>query len=57
MKAKILAEQLMLNPDYDILFSAFISPKCNKDFVTFDNICIEDIGYSDKVIVLSGDET
>lgn len=58
MKARELAEKLMLNPDFDVQFSF-----CEKDLSeygltlrNFYNIVIDDIGYSSKVIILGGDE-
>ena len=61
MKAKELAEQLLKNPDFDIKFSFnevedFKVSNWGIDVREFNNIKIGDIGYSNKVIVLDGDE-
>lgn len=57
MKAKELAEQLLKNPDFDIVFNA---TEKTEDFGVyikiFENIEIIDIGYSDKTIILGGEE-
>lgn len=57
MKAKELAEQLLKNPDFDIVFYA---TEKTEDFgvyiKNFENIKIIDIGYSDKIILLGGEE-
>ena len=53
MKAKELAERLMEHPDFDVEFRWFdcIHGGC----CTFTDIGIDDIGYSDGVIVLGGE--
>lgn len=53
MKAKELAERLMEHPDFDVEFRWFdcIHGGC----WTFTDIGIDDIGYSDGVIVLDGE--
>lgn len=53
MKAKELAERLMENPDFDVEFRWFdcFTGECR----TFTDIGIDDIGYSDRVIVLDGE--
>lgn len=57
MKAKELAEQLLKNPDFDIVF---IATEKTEDFgvniKNFENINIIDIGYSGKIIILGGEE-
>ena len=57
MKARELAEQLLKNPDFDIVFNA---TEKTEDFgiciKNFENIKIIDIGYSDKIILLGGEE-
>lgn len=57
MKAKELAEQLLKNPDFDVVFTTVDEgdvfwPNVRR----FENIDINDIGYSDKVIILGGEE-
>ena len=58
MKSKELAEKLLENPDFDVEFS--FSENDNSTWRLsirrFNNIEICDIGYSDKIIVLSGNE-
>ena len=58
MKAKELALQLLKNPDFDIEFS--FSEKDNSKWGitvrSFEDVKIDDIGYSDCVILLGGDE-
>lgn len=53
MKAKELAERLMEHPDFEVEFRWFdcFEGGCR----TFTDIGIDDIGYSDKVIVLDGE--
>lgn len=58
MKARELAEKLMKNPDFDVKFS-FTEEDGSEWGLTcrsFENVDIADIGHSDGVIVLSGDE-
>lgn len=54
MKAKKLAERLMEHPDFEVLFRWF--DVTNGECLSFDDIFINDIGYSDKVVVLSGEK-
>lgn len=61
MKARELAEQLLKNPDFDVKFSFneiedFKVSNWGVDIREFNNISIGDIGYSDQVIILNGDE-
>ena len=57
MKAKDLVEQLLKNPDFDVVFN---TTQNGEDFgfnvKQFRNINITDIGYSDKTIILGGEE-
>lgn len=56
--AKELAEELMKHPDFEVKFS-FIEPDGSNWGLTcrsFEGIDVIDIGYSDKTIVLSGEE-
>lgn len=57
MKAKELAEQLLKNPDFDVIFN-IIDKGGSFGFSVkeFRNIDITDIGYSDKTIILGGEE-
>lgn len=58
MKAREIAEKLMKNPDFEVKFN-FIEKDDSSWGLTcrsFENIDVIDIGYSDGVIVLSGDE-
>ena len=57
MKAKELAEQLLKNPDFDIVFNATENTEDFGVYIkNFENIKIIDIGYSDKIILLGGEE-
>lgn len=58
MKAKELAEELLKHPDFDIKFHfmGFDDTEKWPIMFSFDNVNICDIGYSDKVIILSGTE-
>ena len=63
MKAKELAEELLKNPDFDVEFTTWVnianeeSEGCHYPcLIKFNNIGLGDIGYSDKVIQLTGDE-
>lgn len=58
MKAKELAEKLLRHPDFDVRFS-FVERDNSRWGLTirsFEDIDIIDIGYSDKVILLGGNE-
>ncbi len=57
MKAKELAEQLLKNPDFDIVFVTVDSTVgFGYNIRKFKDIGIADIGYSDKTITLDGIE-
>ena len=57
MKAKELAEQLLKNPDFDIVFNVTEKTEDFGGYIkNFENIKIIDIGYSDKIILLGGEE-
>lgn len=68
MKAKELAEKLLQNPDFDVefLFTTYyetevwtnngvIRTQTGKQVDKYKNVDIADIGYSDKVIILTGE--
>ena len=68
MKAKELAEKLLQNPDFDVEFlfttyyetevwtnNGIIKNQTGKQVDKYKNVDIGDIGYSDKVIILTGD--
>lgn len=54
MKAKELAERLMEYPDFEVLFSWF--DFTDGECLSFTDITIDDIGHSDKVVVLGGEK-
>jgi len=57
MKAKELAKELLKNPDFEVKFS--FDERTNGVSFCFRKYLItgiEDIGYSDKIIVLGGEE-
>ena len=57
MKAKELAEQLLKNPDFDVIFNIIDNGgSLGFSVKEFRNIYITDIGYSDKTIILGGEE-
>lgn len=63
MKAKDLASKLMENPEFDVEFTFVEYGEGSGDKTshflnirTFNDIDIEDIGYSSKVIKLGGTE-
>lgn len=56
MKAKELAKILLENPDFDVDFSFADYDPSWFNLRTFKNIKVDDIGYSDKVIKLGGEE-
>ena len=58
MKAKELAEALLRNPDFEVkfCFSEINDSSYGMSVRSFENVEIADIGWSDKIIVLSGDE-
>lgn len=57
MKAKELAEKLLEHPEFEVTFSFHIPDgRGLTKSITFYNVDICDIGYSDKIISLQGDE-
>ena len=58
MKGKELAEQLLKYPDFDVVFS--FSEKDNSEWGMtvrrWEDISVEDIGHSNKVLLLGGTE-
>lgn len=54
MKAKELAERLMKYPDFEVLFRWL--DFTDGEFLSFTDITIDDIGHSDKVVVLGGEK-
>lgn len=57
MKAKELAERLLKNPDFDIVFSIIDSPVgFGYNIRKFKDIGIANIEYNDKTITLGGME-
>lgn len=57
MKAKELAEQLLKNPDFDVVFNTIDNAgSFGFNVRQFKNIDITDIGHSDKTIILGGEE-
>ncbi len=57
MKAKELAEQLLKNPDFDVVFNTIDNEgSFGFNVRQFKNIDITDIGHSDKTIILGGEE-
>jgi hypothetical protein len=56
MKAKEIAEQLLLHPDFDVEFRHFRvdGSEYGATFDSFKDIHILDIGHSNKIIVLGG---
>jgi len=58
MKAGELAQEFMKHPDFDVefCFSEYIEGNKWVDYRKFNNIQVEDIGWSDKVICIGGDE-
>lgn len=57
MKAKELAEQLLKNPDFDIVFAVVDSPVgFGYNIRKFKDIGIANIEYSDKTITLGSIE-
>lgn len=67
MKAKELAEKLLENPDFDVefLFTTYfereewtdngvIRTQTGQQIDKYKDVDIADIGYSDKVIILTG---
>lgn len=59
MKAKELAEQLLKNPNFDVQFEICTSYGCYEhpwpEYTSFVVKGIEDVAYSNKVIVLEVD--
>ena len=68
MKAKELAEKLLQNPDFDVEFlfttyfeteewtnNGIIKTQTGKQVDKYKNVDIADIGYSDRVIILTGE--
>lgn len=57
MKAKDLAKQLLKNPYFDVIFNIIDNGgSLGFSVKEFRNIDITDIGYSDKTIILGGEE-
>ena len=58
MKAKELAGLLLKNPEFEVKFSfsEIDDTQYGMSVRSFGNLQIEDIGYSDRVIQLGGDE-
>ena len=56
MKAKELAELLLDLPEFEVEFSFMDTNHGNFDLRCFENVKIDDVGHSDKVIKLGGDE-
>lgn len=57
MKAKDLAKQLLKNPDFDVIFNIIDNGgSLGFSVKEFRNIDITDIGYSEKTIILGGEE-
>ena len=52
MKAKELANLLLEHPEFEVLFRDFDAETGN--LLAFENIQVDDIGHSDKVIILGG---
>lgn len=68
MKAKELVEKLLQNPDFDVEFlfttyyetekwtdNGIIKIQTGKQVDKYKNVDIADIGYSDRVIILTGE--
>ena len=57
MKAKVLAKKLLEHPDFDVKFHDFHQEIAGGPLIcdSWENVDVTDIGYSDKVIVLTGD--
>lgn len=68
MKAKELAEKLLQNPDFEVEFlfttyyetevwtnNGIIKSQTGKQVDKYKNVDIADIGYSDRVIILTGE--
>ena len=58
MKAKDLAEELLEHPDFDVEFTCIVHNEHTSfpDYRHYKITGITDIGHSDKVIVLDGEE-
>ncbi len=56
MTAQELIEFLQKHPDFKVEFIFTDKDKDVLTYRTFDNLDIADIGYSSKVILLTGDE-
>lgn len=63
MKAKELAEELLKHPDFDVEFTAWEKITNEESeggsypcLIKYINVELGDIGYSDKVILLTGDD-
>lgn len=56
MKAKELIKLLEQNPDFDVEFVFSDKSEHFMNLRSFDNLDVADIGYSSKVILLTGDE-
>ena len=61
MKAKDLASKLLEQPDFEVRFTFSEDEDCGDSWGyvvrSFDNIKICDLCHSDKIILLSGDQT
>lgn len=57
MNAKDLAKKLLEHPDFEVKFHDFRQefPGEPPVFNSWENVKITDIGYSDKVIILTGE--
>lgn len=58
MTAKELADKLLEHPNFEVRFSFMEPDGSHYGFVvrTFENLSVSDIGHSDKVMILGGDE-
>lgn len=57
MKAHGLARKLLECPDFDVNFTrVHISSSGDHIYTRFDQVEIVDIGYSDQIIIMSGEE-
>jgi len=58
MKAKELSKEILKNPEFDIKFSVLESDESKWGIIVrkFKITGILDIGYSDKIIILDGEE-
>jgi hypothetical protein len=57
VKSHELAKKLLECPDFELQFSGMlISFEYGHKYARFDQLEIADIGHSDKVIIITGDE-